>query len=81
MATATGTGTPAAGASSLTLNAIRDRVRTRPIDALLAVALGTLLLILLAAWGECPATPCIGDLDGNGVVDVADLLLLLSNWS
>jgi two-component system osmolarity sensor histidine kinase EnvZ len=27
----------------------RDRVRTRPIDALLAVALGTLLLILLAS--------------------------------
>lgn len=38
------------------------------------------LLILLAAWGECPPS-CPADLNGDGFVDVADLLLLLGNWS
>ena len=41
------------------------------------------LLILLGAWGSCPAEPgpCVADIDENGVVDVTDLLTLLSNWS
>ncbi len=40
------------------------------------------LLMLLAAWGSCPAPPrtCPADLDGNGVVGTNDLLLLLANW-
>lgn len=40
------------------------------------------LLILLAAWGPCPALPdpCPADLNESGTVDVQDLLLLLSNW-
>ncbi|MDY7107007.1 MAG: FG-GAP-like repeat-containing protein [Planctomycetota bacterium] len=41
------------------------------------------LLMLLAAWGDCPDPPeeCPADLDGDGTVGTADLLILLSNWS
>jgi hypothetical protein len=41
------------------------------------------LLMLLSAWGACPNPPadCPADLDGNGTVAVADLLLLLASWS
>jgi len=41
------------------------------------------LLILLAAWGACPAEPadCPADLDASGMVDFADLLEVLANWS
>jgi hypothetical protein len=40
------------------------------------------LLALLSAWGACdnPAN-CPADLDGDGFVDVNDLLFLLDNWS
>ena len=40
------------------------------------------LLIVLAAWGDCPPPPgdCDGDFDGNGAVNVVDLLILLGNW-
>ncbi len=37
------------------------------------------LLLLLEAWGSCPA-PCPADLNNSGAVDVFDLLLLLQNW-
>ncbi len=38
-------------------------------------------LMLLAAWGPCPATGgCPGDLDGDGFVGIIDFLLLLANW-
>jgi len=36
------------------------------------------LLLLLAAWGECPGCP--EDINGDGVVNTVDLLLLLANW-
>jgi hypothetical protein len=41
------------------------------------------LLMLLAAWGDCPDPPneCPADLDGDGTVGTADLLILLANWS
>jgi T5SS/PEP-CTERM-associated repeat protein len=40
------------------------------------------LLLLLAAWGDCPDPPeeCPADFSGDGVVDTADLLALLANW-
>jgi hypothetical protein len=39
------------------------------------------LLILLGAWGDCPASgPCPADLNGDGTVNVSDLLILLGNW-
>jgi hypothetical protein len=40
------------------------------------------LLLLLAAWGDCPDPPedCPADFDGNGVVGTADLLALQANW-
>ena len=41
------------------------------------------LLIVLAAWGDCPLPPadCPADLDNDGIVGFADLLLILTNWS
>ena len=36
------------------------------------------LLLLLAAWGDCPGCP--EDLNGDGVVNTTDLLMLLANW-
>ncbi len=42
------------------------------------------LLILLGAWGPCPAAcppHCAGDLDNDCAVGVADLLILLGAWS
>ncbi len=39
------------------------------------------LLVLLAAWGPCPAEgPCPADLDCDGLVAVPDLLALLAGW-
>lgn len=39
------------------------------------------LLLLLAAWGQCPTgEDCPADMNGDGVVDVSDLLILLSMW-
>jgi len=39
-------------------------------------------LLLLAAWGPCPAPPddCPADLDGDGNVGITDFLILLGNW-
>jgi hypothetical protein len=39
-------------------------------------------LLLLAAWGPCPAPPdaCAADLDGDGSVGVTDFLMLLDEW-
>ncbi|MHC5022794.1 MAG: hypothetical protein ACYTGG_02620 [Planctomycetota bacterium] len=41
------------------------------------------LLMLLTAWGPCPAPPasCPADLDGDGTVGVTDLLTMMANWS
>ena len=36
------------------------------------------LLLVLAAWGECPGCP--EDLTGDGFVTVEDLLVVLGNW-
>ena len=36
------------------------------------------LLLLLAAWGPCPA--CTADIDGDGDVGFSDLLALLDAW-
>ena len=40
------------------------------------------LIALLTSWGACPEPPasCPGDLDGDGMVGVTDLLILLANW-
>ncbi len=40
------------------------------------------LLILLGAWGPCPAppAPCPADIDGDGSIGVTDLLALLAAW-
>ncbi|MBX3354743.1 MAG: hypothetical protein KF724_03485 [Phycisphaeraceae bacterium] len=35
---------------------------------------------LVFADAKCSAQPCVGDVDGNGVVDAADLALLLQAW-
>jgi hypothetical protein len=41
------------------------------------------LLLVLQAWGPCPAPPatCPADLDGNGDVSFEDLLLVLAGWT
>jgi hypothetical protein len=36
------------------------------------------LLIMIAAWGECPS--CAPDLNDDNMVDVRDLLILIGNW-
>ena len=39
------------------------------------------LLVLLEAWGECPAKgACPADVDQSGEVDFNDILALLSDW-
>lgn len=39
------------------------------------------LLMLLAAWGECPPKEdCVADLNDDGAVGASDLLTLLSQW-
>jgi hypothetical protein len=41
------------------------------------------LLVLLFAWGPCPApceTSCPGDVNGDCTVDFSDLLLVLTGW-
>ncbi|MDY7107006.1 MAG: dockerin type I domain-containing protein [Planctomycetota bacterium] len=41
------------------------------------------LLLLLAAWGDCPDPPadCPADFNADDRVDTADLLILLANWA
>lgn len=35
---------------------------------------------MLAAWGECSSTPCVGDLNNDLVVDQSDLGILLAHF-
>ena len=35
------------------------------------------IIELVQMWGVCPATPCGPDLTGDGLVETADLMLLL----
>ena len=37
------------------------------------------LLEVLSSWGQCENCPA--DLNGDGVVSLADLLIVLTNWS
>ena len=39
-------------------------------------------LVLLGAWGSCPAQPdaCPADLDLDSCVGITDFLILLGNW-
>lgn len=49
-------------------------------DGIVAV---TDLLIVLGAWGPCPADcppTCVADTNGDGTVSVEDLLFLLAQW-
>lgn len=36
--------------------------------------------LLLANFGACAATPCVGDFNSDGVVDAEDLMIQLDNW-
>ena len=40
------------------------------------------LLLVINAWGPCPAppSPCASDINGNSAVDVNDLLLVINSW-
>ncbi len=40
------------------------------------------LVLLLGAWGPCPAPPeaCPADLDGDGQAGITDLIILLAAW-
>jgi hypothetical protein len=37
------------------------------------------LLALIGHWGPCPGVPCVWDVNGDGVVDQADLQQVLDN--
>ncbi len=39
-------------------------------------------MVIIDGWGRCPkrALPCPGDIDGDGLVGVPDLLTLLAAW-
>ena len=38
--------------------------------------------LLLVAWGPCPrGASCPADFDENGFVDLANLIVLITNWS
>jgi glucose/arabinose dehydrogenase len=41
------------------------------------------LVLLLGAWGDCPAPPdpCPADVNDDGTVDTADLVMLIASWS
>jgi len=41
---------------------------------------GADLAAVLAAWGPCTATPCVGDLNGSGAVDGIDIAAVLGAW-
>ena len=38
---------------------------------------------LITSWGACPAPPaaCLADLNGDGNVNVNDLLIVITHWS
>ena len=38
------------------------------------------LQMLLANFGRCVATPCVGDFNSDGIVDGEDLMIQLDNW-
>lgn len=38
------------------------------------------LVLVLKSWGPC-FPPCAADLNGDGVVDVDDLIQVILNWS
>jgi len=40
------------------------------------------LLAVIVTWGACPALPanCPADLDHNGIVNVVDLLAVITHW-
>ena len=68
-------GGPGGGAATIVIGALGDLDQDGDVDT------GD-LLVLLAAWGPCPAgaTDCVADLDGSGNVGTEDLLILLANW-
>ena len=41
---------------------------------------GADLAAVLAAWGPCTATPCVGDLNTSGAVDGSDIAAVLGAW-
>ena len=51
---------------------------SRPGSVGFASCVGDVLLVL-ASWGAC--IDCPADLDGNGTVNVTDLLIVLDNWN
>ena len=46
---------------------------------LLAVA----VTAVIVGWGSCPALPahCVGDANGDGEVNVTDLVAVVENWT
>ena len=68
-----------AGVICLTNGTLIETAITFRLDTAL---LFWMLLALLAAWGACedPPEPCPADVNGDGAVDVTDLLILLANW-
>lgn len=73
------------------LHAVAETVSSGPVTTLIqgetyvTVAMGVYqlgdLIGVISAWGACPAEqPCLGDLNIDGVVNVLNLLLVITNW-
>ena len=45
-----------------------------------AISAGTGQILVDGPTGDCGGTPCPADLDGDGTVAVADLLLVIDQW-
>ena len=81
---ATGATTPMLSSTDGVWNAVvsvPDDTVTADLDGNGAVDFDDLVL-LLSAWGPCPAgDPCIADLTRDGIVGLDDLVALLAEWS
>ncbi len=74
-------GVPPTGSGAASFQFVFGVVRIGDVNADGQVDVDDLIIVILA-WGPCPAPPasCPADVDGNGDVDVDDLVMVIVNW-